>query len=140
MKNELQEQVFTRFPWTRPDESDTRSPYTLFQLECGDGWFQLLWDLFTEIESLYQSRDTEIQLTIGQVKQKFGSLEVYIHDALPEAYEIVNRYQTLSETICEGCAIESSIQQRHYYFSTLCDSCYEIKLQTRARLGRSEQE
>ncbi|WP_080833709.1 hypothetical protein [Cohnella massiliensis] len=138
MKQELQEKIFTRFPWTRPDESDTKSPYTLFQLECGDGWFQLLWDLFTEIESLYRSRDTEIQLTIGQVKQKFGSLTVYIHDALPEAYEIVNRYQTLSETICESCAIESSIQQRHYYFSTLCDPCYEKRLQARAIPRRIE--
>ena len=138
MKNELQEQLFTRFPWTRPDESDTMSNYTRYQLDCGDGWFQLLWDLFTEIESLYQSRDTEIQLTIRQVKQKFGSLTVYIQYGLPEVYEIVNRYQKLSETVCEGCAIESSIQQRNYYFSTLCDPCYKIKLQSRARLGRNE--
>lgn len=138
MNNEMQEQIFTRFPWAKPDEALTMSPYTLYKLDCGDGWFQLLWDLFTEIESLYHMKDMDTQFTIGQVKQKFGSLTVYIHDALPEAYEIVNRYQTLSETICEGCAIESSIQQRGYYFSTLCDPCYEKRLQARAIPRRNE--
>lgn len=132
MKLELQEKIFARFPWTRPDESDSRSPYTLFKLDCGDGWFQLLWDLFNEIELVYRSKNEDVNITIRQVKQKFGSLRVYMYDGLPEVYEIYAKYQKLSETVCEGCSIESSVQRRDYYFSTLCDSCFEVWKQRRS--------
>ncbi|BFH61101.1 MULTISPECIES: hypothetical protein [Paenibacillus] len=134
MKLELKEKLFTRFPWSIPDKSDTMSPWTQYTFECGDGWYQILWDMFTEIEEVYKNNGIKIKLTVGQIKQKFGELRVYIHDALPEVNELIVKYQEISVKICEGCGIESSIQRRVHYWTTLCDDCYDKRIEE-ARVG-----
>lgn len=128
VKPELAESLYTRFSWIKPQGIDVRSPWNLYGFSCGDGWFQLLWDMFAEIENEYRNNGNEINLIIGQIKEKFGALRVYIHNALPVVYEIVERYQKISAEFCEGCGISSHIQKRGSYFTTRCDTCYEIRI------------
>ena len=49
--------------------------------ECGDGWFQLLNQLMGNIQTYidWQNREKEVvrQVTLDQVKEKFGTLRFY---------------------------------------------------------------
>lgn len=51
--------------------------YQRWGCECGDGWYQLIRDLCTEIASAYSRADGEPDIIVRQVKQKFGKLRFY---------------------------------------------------------------
>lgn len=53
--------------------------------ECGDGWYQLLFDLSQEL-STYQAERRELDFAVEQAKSKFGSLRFRLSggDAITE--------------------------------------------------------
>jgi hypothetical protein len=57
-----------------------------FGFRCGDGWFHILWQLCQSLEPLV--RDLTLTLAepfeIKSVKQKLGSLRVYVSHHTPE--------------------------------------------------------
>ena len=71
---ELTENLYTSFPHlycNRHKSMDERS--MAWGFECGDGWFQLLFDLSQEL-IVYQAEHPELVLGVEQVKTKFGAL------------------------------------------------------------------
>lgn len=61
MRDELENVLADEFPFMRrgvPAEDQTehyggdQSPYSAWELEMGDGWFQLIWDMCAEIAKL----------------------------------------------------------------------------------------
>lgn len=122
MKAELQTKLFERFPWIK---SVHGSRFAEDGFSCGDGWYQLLHDMLLEIEVAYAKSGVENKLSIGQIKQKFGELRVYIHDAIPEAYDIISEKQKVSTSICEQCGKEGELRSLIRWYRTLCDECVE---------------
>lgn len=122
MKAELQTKLFERFPWIKSVQG---SRFAEDGFSCGDGWYQLLYDMFSEIEAAYAKSGIENRLSIGQIKQKLGELRVYIHDAIPEVYDILAEKQKVSTSTCEQCGKEGELRKYIRLYRTLCDECVE---------------
>lgn len=74
---------------------------------CPKGWERLVSDLCAEIEELLVD---ETELSIGQIKEKFGGLRFYRNpyvpvgeDKLEQINEIISRYEKESCKTCVVC-------------------------------------
>lgn len=78
MKNNLEKQIYLRCPIIfRNRDAGMQSNLMYFGFDCGDGWFQLIYDLSAAIETIAQNmKDTGISEerlpSVFQVKEKFG--------------------------------------------------------------------
>jgi hypothetical protein len=91
-----------------------------FGFECGDGWFNLLNELFTRMEKL---QDKEDPFYIIQVKEKFAGLRVYTTHGSNELYLLVEEYEKISYTVCENCGSSATVQNDGGWLRTLCEKC-----------------
>lgn len=111
MKPELEQQLKNDFEFLR-----TGSPiYGDYDIEVLDGWYDLLYKMCTEVQT------TGGDFEVRQIKQKYGRLRVYYLTSDPRIEEIVDRYETLSETVCEECGRPGVYRKEHII--VLCDEC-----------------
>jgi hypothetical protein len=88
-----------------------------FGFECGDGWFQLIYDLSEKLTKLNQG------IEAAQVKEKFGGLRFYINSGNDNAYDLINEAEMKSYSVCERCG-ELGISRWLNWQYTLCNKCY----------------
>ncbi len=91
-------------------------------IHCGDGWFNLL-DVLCE--QLQQSKGTneEFQVTISDVKEKYGGLRFYVNGATDSQFAMIDLAEALSERICEKCGAPGSLFENAGWCKTRCSSC-----------------
>lgn len=127
-----QDRLFERFEFYRPNQPLSISLMG-FGFDCGNGWFQLIWDLSEEIENTLSKYKVNIDcFDIFQVKEKFGGLRyyyVFLNDVgaivTDEIDKIVNKYEDLSLKTCELCGKEGKLEDINGWYMTICDSCKE---------------
>lgn len=68
MKKELEEKLVKRFKFLQR-KNDDGTPYSMFGIECSDGWFDLLWRLFEEIKKKLEKGNS---FSVSQIKEKWG--------------------------------------------------------------------
>lgn len=111
MTTELQDKLTKTFPW-----------FDVY-IECGDGWFTLIWNMCMEIDDLYFDADREVDVKILQVKEKWAELRVY-HDSWDEAVNnIVDKYCDASEYTCELCGEIGRGISKYSYGMVRCEEC-----------------
>jgi len=111
-----------------------------FWFECGDGWFTLVDELCGDIKNAVENekksldykkergesvtdQDYEaIQVTISQVKEKFGGLRFYVYGGNDYIRGMINFAENLSYKICEDCGNKGKLSQKGWW-RTLCDPC-----------------
>jgi len=91
-------------------------------IECGPGWLPL-------IEPILKKAN-ELDATVMQVKEKFGSLRVYVEpgycdcDELycdcDELEEMIDSAEMASCTMCEMCGKSGIRMRRAGWYKTLC--------------------
>lgn len=102
--------------------------------ECGDGWFDLVWQVSAEIESTAQlegiPKTAEAWPSVGILKQKVGTLRVQFHGRVNDAIEsVATKAYEQSKVICELCGAPThcdSEQQLTRWVETLCDTCRKV--------------
>ena len=100
-----------------------------FWFECNDGWFDIIDDLCSKIQTHVDVSGN--QIAAAQVKQKFGALRVYIDPSDPETevdaliYQMIREAEQASETTCESCGSPARIQSKNRWLQCLCDSCLD---------------
>lgn len=132
MDLKLQDKLYERFKFYRPYQSLTNSLMG-FGFECGDGWYQLIWNLSEEIEDLLTKHNVSLDyFDVFQVKEKYGGLRFYYilvndkEDTATELYKIVDKYEKLSLKICEMCGKEGKLQEgANGWLKVLCRVCEE---------------
>lgn len=97
---------------------------------CGDGWSDVLNKYFTSL-SLYVESHPYIQAEVGQVKEKFGQLRIYMDisgnlteedkDYLQSIHEIACNK---ADNTCEVCGEPGKLRNTSW-LSTLCDKHYK---------------
>jgi hypothetical protein len=108
-------------------KSNDRTCYHLFGIETGPGWYGLIDDMCTELEAL----NLNFPIVFNQIKEKYGSLRIYIESGTDEVYAIIDKYEAKSEYVCEQCGddktskIRSTGSDGHGWLYCACDSCYE---------------
>ena len=74
---------------------------------CGDGWFPILNQLMGNIQSHidWQNREKEVvpQVTLDQVKEKFGTLRFYYTGGDDYIRGLVSMAESMSGITCETC-------------------------------------
>ncbi|GMK39033.1 hypothetical protein PCCS19_20870 [Paenibacillus sp. CCS19] len=123
MRKELQQQLFERFPWTRaPQEADNL--WSRYGFDIGDGWYNLIHELFFDIEGVYHAKALEVSVDFAQIKQKFGALSIYTRNPLPEVSDLIVKYQERSIGTCEKCGDRGELRQQVGCWKVICDNCF----------------
>ena len=110
--------------------------------ECGDGWFTLLDQLMGNIQHHldWKNKDGEVvpQVTLDQVKEKFGTLRFYYTGGDDYIRGMVTMAESMSGVTCEGCggpATTSNVDPETGitgWIRTECKPCEEKRLTERA--------
>jgi hypothetical protein len=99
---------------------DRRECFSLFGWEVGDGWFDLLKDAVMELRA-FDDQDGRRGLYIAQVKEKFGTLRLYLNGYNEEAEAIVTKAERRSEVTCETCGAAGRLRGGGWLY-TACDA------------------
>jgi hypothetical protein len=84
---------------------------------CGDGWLPIIDKLFAELILLGWDRD------LHQVKEKFGTLRVYIGKGSDDLYGAIRKAEARSSTTCEKCGKLGEQTSDGFWIKTLCEEC-----------------
>ena len=91
----------------------------------GDGWLPLVDRLCSLIEFDIQNNipeDIRGDFFVTQIKEKFGSLRVYLNKETPFISGLIAMAEGMSSLICETCGNPGK-KRNNDYIQTLCDSC-----------------
>lgn len=96
--------------------------------ECGKGWWPLIDKVAAAIDS-FNAAHQESSIEVSQIKQKFGGLRIYHHNAPEDIRKLIDEAIEASWHTCERCgATEGIITNLEGYRLTLCPDCRkEIK-------------
>lgn len=119
-------QLQLAFPRLFKAADDAPSPYSEFGIQCGDGWYDLVYKLCYDIEEVLIAAGTadDDWLHVRQVKEKFGGLRFYVSEsnlkpgtattagmvefrpvaANQEIRVLIKRAEDRSLEICEDCS------------------------------------
>lgn len=140
MNQELTKKLTDKFEFFYRDAPITESLMS-FGFECGDGWFQLIWDLCEKIEEELQEEDPKEKtkhmlrghghFQVVQVKEKFGTLRFYADGANKAINDMIGEAESKSAVTCEGCGKPGTIDSSSGWVSTLCNKCRKREKATR---------
>jgi hypothetical protein len=100
--------------------------------ECGDGWFTILDQLMSNIqhhidwnnknfEKGYKQYKQVPQVTLDQVKEKFGTLRFYYQGGDDEISGMVRMAESMSAVTCEQCGNPGTTGGQGW-ITTLCET------------------
>jgi hypothetical protein len=114
--------------------------------DCGDGWFDIIWELSEKISPLVKTFNAEMQkewdalsdeenkldpeppiFGVVQVKEKFGGLRYYTNYYTKEIQDIIDEYENKSYDVCEVCGQPGEIRNLPW-IRTLCQKHYVDKV------------
>ncbi len=147
----MEDRIGTDFPnfrvYVKEDQDKTGLWYP-FPRECCDGWYYLLYDMAREIDAIYREAGLEPEMEPAQIKEKYGLLRVYmdpdgryddwaeltdtlkaaLRAARRRAYDTLDRYEDMSEHVCEVCGAPGEYRSDLGWIRSLCDRCYREEL------------
>jgi hypothetical protein len=124
MRKEFDEALCARFPKLYRDRhGDMTQTCMVWGFDCGDGWFQILWNLGLQLEAV--SPET----AAAQVKEKFGTLRFYTWDGNALGDRVVELAEHLSSKVCERCGgpdtIVGPLKPGGWWIENACQPCRE---------------
>jgi hypothetical protein len=111
MRDELDQKLVAAFPHLYRDRGKSEMETCMYWgFECGDGWFDLLWDLSSKLEALIVKMKegnpnigVEYLPAASQVKGKFGGLRFYMTTETDEMMDLIGKAEEKSYRTCELC-------------------------------------
>ena len=131
MKKENDEYLCKAYPKMMVNRGkDMQETCMCWGFECGDGWFPLIETLMGNIQNHIDWQNKEKQnvrqVTLDQVKEKFGTLRFYYSGGDERIDGMVSLAESLSGRICEGCGNLGSTQGDGWV-RTECESCRNVR-------------
>ena len=122
MKQELQEQLFAKYPKIFKQHSlPMQQTCMCWGIECGDGWYTLIDTLCQCLEHIQSSEGPHIEA--AQVKEKYGGLRFYADHGSSEQWGAIAMAEAMSEEICEACGSTDRVEQSDGWIETRCKRC-----------------
>ena len=93
---------------------------------CGDGWFEVIYELSHRIEACLKDEPKEIVdgFAVAQVKEKFGGLRYYVDGGTEKIDQLIREAEKKCMTTCEKCGQPGKLRSGSWLL-TLCDLCDE---------------
>lgn len=130
MRQELDEQLCKNYPKMMVNRNKPMTETCMcWGFECGDGWFNILNQLMSNIQHHidWKNRNGVVvpQVTLDQVKEKFGTLRFYYTGGDDVIDGMVRMAESMSSVTCESCG---NVGERRGggWVHTYCEPC-EIK-------------
>jgi hypothetical protein len=126
MSPELEAKLIDKYPTLFRDVNQPPTASLMcFGCECDDGWYDLLDRTFQKIIDL----DIAREITLVQVKEKYGALRVYFNGGDNEldhkVYDILNKAEDESIKFCERCGTTEEVKKTEGWIKYLCPICTE---------------
>ncbi len=128
MKPANEIKLYDKYPTLFFDNIGERGPKgTLYGFDCGDGWLSLIIEACDYIVN-YESAHPEEVKKVGhihfvQIKEKFGTLTIYVDQAPEEVIAFLDDVRKRSKTVCEHCGKAGKIRPGGWIMC-LCDECH----------------
>lgn len=116
MTEEHSRYLIETFPFLNNSFFENR--FAKYGMECGDGWFDLIKDLFENLLAL-NIPDLEIWV----VKEKCGELSINVGVVNSDAIRLIREAEKKSVTICELCGKAGMLKKNKMISQTRCDKC-----------------
>lgn len=113
MRKELDNKLYKTYPKIFKNK---------ISIACGNGWFFILNSLCSQLQFDIK-KNNEPQIVFTTVKEKFGSLRVYVEKATERQYSMIDIICFMSNYICEDCGSTKNIKQSKGYIRSLCTDC-----------------
>lgn len=126
MKEENEQKLFNKFPDLLPTNLGIESSLIAFGIECGDGWFQILWDLCEKITAVCRDNDIKIgpeDLHVNQIKEKYAGLRFYTSSCCDCVNQLIKDAEELCEKTCELCGEPGKVHGQAWIY-TRCEKCW----------------
>lgn len=111
---------------------DIRTTAMTWGFECADGWFEVLKEasLKLEVEILQLPEEDRSHYKATQIKEKYGTLQIYMSAETDSMSKIIEEAEDKSETVCECCGEIGKLRTDLGWISTLCDKHHMEKIET----------
>ncbi len=127
MKRELQEALVRDFPvLCQGVGGDMRQTCMAWGFDCGDGWEPLIRRAMEKIDAARINNPDAGKL--AQVKEKFGTLRIYLERGTDEMWDAANEAEQDSANVCESCGIRDGVTTEGGWIKTLCGKCRATRL------------
>jgi len=125
MKQEYDTYLCTTYPKMFVNRYKPMTETTMcWGFDCGDGWYNIINQLCANIQHHidWKNRKEEIvpQVTVDQVKEKFGSLRFYFTGGDDYIRGMATMAESMSGVTCEECGNPGSTLGRGW-LTTLCE-------------------
>jgi hypothetical protein len=141
MKLELDELLCEKYPKMMVNRNKPMQETCMcWGFDCGDGWFNILDQLMGNIQHHidWKNRKGEVvpQVTLDQVKEKFGTLRFYYTGGDDYISGLVSMAESMSGVTCEGCG---NVGERKGggWVHTYCEPCETKRETERAQYAKS---
>jgi hypothetical protein len=129
MKQELDELLCKKYPKMMVNRLKPMMETCMcWGFECGDGWFNILDQLMGNIQHHidWKNKNSEVvaQVTLDQVKEKFGTLRFYYSGGDDEISGMVRMAESMSGVTCEECSAPAETHGPGW-IRTICKPCEE---------------
>jgi hypothetical protein len=133
MKQELDKLLCEKYPKMLVNRNKPMTETCMcWGFECGDGWFQILDSLMGNIqhhidwnnknfEKGYKQYKQVPQVTLDQVKEKFGTLRFYYTGGDDVIDGMVRMAESMSAVTCEQCGSPGTTGGQGW-ITTLCET------------------
>ena len=133
MKQELDKLLCEKYPKMMINRNKSMQETCMcWGFECGNGWFTILDQLMSNIqhhidwnnknfEKGYKQYKQVPQVTLDQVKEKFGTLRFYYQGGDDEISGMVRMAESMSAVTCEECGSPGTTGGQGW-ITTLCET------------------
>ena len=101
------------------EENGRMYPISLFMIECGDGWYNIISTLFACMQNEIDHNNAP-QVALTQVKEKFGTLRVYYLGGNETIDGMEKLAERLSAVTCEECGAPGEIDHTAGWLRCRC--------------------
>lgn len=118
MKKAHDDQLCREFPLLYRERYSHRNPMH-YGFTCGDGWFEIIYDLSKQLEPLIAAMPEDERPAAAQVKEKFGTLRFYMTTETEEMTDLIIVAENDSAVTCEECGKDGRLREGGWLL-TLC--------------------
>lgn len=116
---------YKKYPKILKVESESMKSFPMFGFECDDGWFNILDTLMSNIQHYIDWKneygEVVAQVTLDQVKEKYGTLRFYYSGGDDYVSGLVNMAESISTVTCETCGNLAKLRGKGWFY-TACDA------------------
>jgi hypothetical protein len=141
MKQELDKLLCEKYPKMMVNRNLPMTETCMcWGFECGDGWFNILDQLMGNIQHHidWKNRNGEVvpQVTLDQVKEKFGTLRFYYSGGDDIIDGMVRMAESMTGVTCESCGNVGETRGGGW-IHTYCEPCETKRENERAQYAKS---